>query len=61
MHNEKRLTLSAGELRFTAFAQGEGPVALCLHGFPDHARSYREQLGPLAEAGYRAIAPTLRG
>ena len=50
-----------GPLRFTALAQGNGPVVLCLHGFPDHARSFRHQLPALAEAGYRAIAPTLRG
>ncbi|MEX1367198.1 MAG: alpha/beta hydrolase [Nannocystaceae bacterium] len=61
MKDAERIELHAGGLRFGAYAQGEGPVVLCLHGFPDHARSYREQLPALAEAGYRAIAPTMRG
>ena len=34
---------------------------LCLHGFPDCMRSFRHQLPALAVAGFRAIAPTLRG
>lgn len=61
MADEKTLTLETGGLRFSAYEQGTGPIALCLHGFPDHARSFREQLEPLARAGYRAVAPTLRG
>lgn len=55
------LTLSAGDLKFSALEQGSGPIVLCLHGFPDHYRSFREQLPALAKAGYRAIAPQLRG
>lgn len=50
-----------GPLRFTALAQGSGPVALCLHGFPDCARSYRAQLPALAAAGYRAVSLSMRG
>lgn len=55
------LTFSNGPLRFSALAMGQGPVVLCLHGFPDNANSFRHQLPALAEAGYRAIAITLRG
>jgi pimeloyl-ACP methyl ester carboxylesterase len=54
-------TLHANGLEFSALVQGEGPIVLCLHGFPDNQRSFRLQLPALAEAGYRAIAPTLRG
>jgi pimeloyl-ACP methyl ester carboxylesterase len=54
-------TLHANGLEFSALAQGNGPVVLCLHGFPDNQRSFRLQLPALAEAGYRALAPTLRG
>lgn len=50
-----------GPLRFTALAQGSGPVVLCVHGFPDCARSYRAQLPVLAAAGYRAISVSPRG
>jgi pimeloyl-ACP methyl ester carboxylesterase len=34
---------------------------LCLHGFPDHNRSFRAQIPALTQAGYRVVAPMLRG
>jgi pimeloyl-ACP methyl ester carboxylesterase len=37
------------------------PLALCLHGFPDTAWTWRHLLPELADAGYRAVAPFLRG
>jgi pimeloyl-ACP methyl ester carboxylesterase len=40
---------------------GEGPPVLLVHGFPDSGRLWRHQIGPLVEAGYRVIAPDLRG
>jgi pimeloyl-ACP methyl ester carboxylesterase len=40
---------------------GEGPPVLLLHGFPDTHVVWRKQMGPLAEAGFRVIAPDLRG
>lgn len=40
---------------------GAGPAVLLLHGFPDFAYTWRHQLQPLADAGYRVIAPDLRG
>lgn len=57
----KARTLRRGDLAFSALEAGEGPLVLCLHGFPDHARTYRFQLPALAAAGYRAVAVTLRG
>lgn len=49
--------------RFAALAQGpmDGPVVLCLHGFPDGPWTYERLLGGLAAAGFRAVAPWLRG
>ena len=41
--------------------QGEGPLVLLLHGFPEHWYSWRYQIAPLAEAGLRVVAPDLRG
>lgn len=61
MSNPEALTLRAGSLSFSAHVAGAGPTVLLVHGFPDHARSWRFQLPVLAEAGYRAVAPTLRG
>jgi pimeloyl-ACP methyl ester carboxylesterase len=40
---------------------GSGPLVILLHGFPESWHSWRHQLGPLAEAGYRVVAPDLRG
>jgi pimeloyl-ACP methyl ester carboxylesterase len=41
--------------------QGSGPLVVLVHGFPESWWSYRHQLGPLAEAGYRAVAIDVRG
>ena len=41
--------------------QGEGPLVLLLHGFPESWFSWRHQLGALADAGFRAVAPDMRG
>jgi pimeloyl-ACP methyl ester carboxylesterase len=38
-----------------------GPLALCLHGFPDTAHTWRHLLPVLGEAGYHAVAPWMRG
>lgn len=53
--------LRNGPLRFTARSAGTGPLVLCLHGFPDNCRTFDALLPALAEAGYRAVAPTMRG
>ncbi|MEE1786092.1 alpha/beta hydrolase [Streptomyces sp. SP17BM10] len=41
--------------------QGEGPLVLLLHGFPESWYSWRHQFAPLAAAGYRVVAPDQRG
>ena len=57
----EQLSFEHEALTFSAQAMGDGPIVLCLHGFPDNAGSFRHQLPALAEAGYRAISLTLRG
>jgi epoxide hydrolase 4 len=42
-------------------ANKEDRLALCLHGFPEHAFSWRHQMPVLAQLGYRIWAPNLRG
>ena len=56
-------TVEANGLTFAYLAAGTpgAPLALCLHGFPDSAWTWRHLLPPLAAAGYRAVAPWLRG
>ncbi|KOG87414.1 alpha/beta fold hydrolase [Streptomyces varsoviensis] len=41
--------------------QGRGPLVVLLHGFPESWYSWRHQFGPLADAGYRVVAPDQRG
>jgi pimeloyl-ACP methyl ester carboxylesterase len=41
--------------------QGSGPLVLLCHGFPESWYSWRHQLKALSEAGYRAVAPDMRG
>ncbi|WP_232244861.1 alpha/beta fold hydrolase [Prescottella equi] len=41
--------------------EGEGPLVVLLHGFPHTWFSWRHQIGVLADAGYRVVAPDLRG
>jgi pimeloyl-ACP methyl ester carboxylesterase len=41
--------------------QGEGPAVLFCHGFPDTPYTWRRQMQAIASAGYRAIAPDMRG
>jgi pimeloyl-ACP methyl ester carboxylesterase len=53
--------VEANGLTFATLSQGEGPLALCLHGFPDSAWTWRHLLPELAAAGYRGVAPFLRG
>ena len=53
--------ITANGLRFAYLEMGEGPLAVLLHGFPDNAHTWERQMPVLAEAGYRVIAPFLRG
>ncbi len=56
-------TITANGLEFAYFEDGpsDGPLALCLHGFPDTAHTWRHLLPDLAAAGFHAVAPFLRG
>jgi epoxide hydrolase 4 len=40
---------------------GEGPLVVLLHGFPENWSSWRQQLGPLVQAGFSVLVPDLRG
>jgi pimeloyl-ACP methyl ester carboxylesterase len=47
--------------RMATFEQGVGPAVILVHGFPELAYSWRHQIPALAAAGFRAIAPDMRG
>lgn len=55
--------VEARGIRFAYLEAGpaDGPLALCLHGFPDHAPTWEGLLGELGGAGFHAVAPWLRG
>ena len=51
------------DIRLHAVAAGpiDGPLVILLHGFPEFWYSWRKQIGPLADAGFRVVAPDQRG
>jgi pimeloyl-ACP methyl ester carboxylesterase len=53
--------IRANGIDFAYLEEGAGPLVLLLHGFPDTARSWSHQMPALVAAGYRAVAPSLRG
>lgn len=53
--------ITANGVDFAYLEKGEGPLVLCLHGFPDHAPTWEPLLDALAEAGFRGVAPWMRG
>lgn len=55
-----RVVLPSIELAYIERGQ-DGPLVLCLHGFPDNATTWLPMLDALAAQGYRAIAPFMRG
>lgn len=57
----KQVELVNGDLRFPALMAGNGEPVILLHGFPDTHENWAVQINALADAGYTAIAPALRG
>lgn len=55
------VTAPAVQLRALSWGPEDGPIALCLHGFPDTAYGFRKLAPALVSAGYRVIAPFMRG
>ena len=55
------VTAPAVRLRALTWGPDDGPIALCLHGFPDTARGFRKLAPYLLGAGYRVVAPFMRG
>jgi len=53
--------VEANGIRLHIAEQGEGPLVVLCHGFPESWYSWRHQLAALAAAGFRAVAPDMRG
>jgi pimeloyl-ACP methyl ester carboxylesterase len=54
-------SVSANGTRFHVAESGDGPLVLLLHGFPEFWWTWRQQLDSLSQAGFRVVAPDLRG
>ena len=55
------VTGPAGQLKALTWGPKDGPIALCLHGFPDTPYGWRKIAPRLSEAGWRVVAPFMRG
>ena len=53
--------MRTGGLELMATARGQGPLVLCLHGFPDTPATYDDLGRALVDAGYRVVCPWQRG
>jgi pimeloyl-ACP methyl ester carboxylesterase len=53
--------IDVGGLRLHCVEAGTGPLVVLLHGFPEFWYAWRHQIPALADAGYRVVAPDLRG
>src|SRR5881296_1667106 len=54
-------TINTNGIRLHFVEQGEGPLVVLCHGFPESWYSWRHQLAALADAGFHAVAPDMRG
>lgn len=61
MNDLQHRTVYGNGQRFHVVEQGEGPLVLLLHGFPESWHSWSLQIPAIAQAGYRVAAPDMRG
>lgn len=54
-------TVKANGLEFHCLSAGEGPLLLCMHGFPDTPHSFVPLMERMSAQGYRVVAPFMRG
>lgn len=55
------IELANATMSARVYGPQDGVPVLCLHGFPDTAFSFRHQVAPLVENGFRVIVPTMPG
>jgi pimeloyl-ACP methyl ester carboxylesterase len=61
VHQLVHRSISTNGITMHVAEQGEGPLVVLCHGFPELWYSWRHQLGPLADVGFRVVAPDQRG
>ncbi len=57
----RKIDLSVNGRAYPVIEAGEGPLVICLHGFPDNYESFQHQIEPFVAAGYRIVCPILPG
>ncbi len=60
-HDLQEYEIDTNGISLHVTEQGEGPTVLFCHGFPDTSYTWRRQMKAVASAGYRAVAPDMRG
>ena len=58
---QRAVQVNGIEFSYLESGPPDGPLALCLHGFPDTTHTWRHLMPALAGAGYHAVAPWMRG
>jgi pimeloyl-ACP methyl ester carboxylesterase len=61
MENITQRRIKTNGIELNIAEQGDGPLVLMLHGFPESWYSWRHQIPVIAEAGFHAVAPDMRG
>jgi pimeloyl-ACP methyl ester carboxylesterase len=53
--------IAVNGIRLRCVVEGEGPLAILVHGWPESWYSWRHQIAPIRDAGYRVVVPDVRG
>ncbi len=62
MHDDFKLQFVVSNgIRLRAAVEGDGPLVMMIHGWPELWYSWRHQIAPVAKAGFRVVVPDLRG
>lgn len=61
MKNYEFRQIATNGINVRAVVEGKGPLCILVHGFPESWYSWRHQIDPLVEAGYRVCVPDVRG
>ncbi len=62
MHDQFTMQeIATNGITLRAAIEGEGPLVILVHGWPELWYSWRHQIEPIAQAGYRVVAPDMRG
>ena len=61
IYNFKNKTYELNDVKIYAIEQGEGPLVIMVHGWPESWYSWRHQIQPIADMGYKVIAIDVRG